>query len=81
MTSLSDGYHVSEGRPLGTTLDAGFNVSEGCPLGTTLDAGFKVSEGNHLAKHVQQFDLPVAWNTDECNLSVSESMLKRVRQS
>ena len=28
-TTLSDGYHVSEGRPVGTTVDAG-------PLGTTL---------------------------------------------
>ena len=29
---------------------------------------------------MQQFDLPVAWNTDECNLSGSESMLKRARK-
>ena len=37
-------------------------------------------DASKLAKYLQQFELPVEWNTHEVNLSVSEGMLCKARK-
>ena len=77
-------YNTTGGRPIGTTLDAGFNASGGRPIGTTVENGAQSvcieDDACKLAKHLQQFELPVEWNTNEVNLSVNEGMLCKARK-
>ena len=65
-------------------MDAGFNASGGHPVGAIVIKGAKTQlsedDSSKLANHVQQYELPVAWNTDKCNLSINESMLSRARK-
>ena len=83
-STIDAGFNASGGRPKGTTIDAGFNASGGRPIGTTTDNGALSSliedDPSKLTKHVEQFELPDAWNTDECSLSINESMLSRGRK-
>ena len=83
-TTLDDGFNASGGQPVGKTLDAGFNASDGQPIGTTIENGAQSvcieDDAFKLAKHLQQFELPVEWNTNEVNLSVSEGMLCKARK-
>ena len=83
-TTTKAGFSASQGRPVGTTIDAGFNASQGRPIGTTTDNGGGSSnvedDPSKLAKHIEQFELPTSWNTDECSLSVNENILSCARK-
>ena len=83
-TTIDAGFNISGGHPVGTSRDAGYNVSGGRPEGTTLDneAQSQYIEGDprKLADHIEQFKLPVSWNTDKCYLSVDERTLISARK-
>ena len=83
-TTGSNGFNVTTRRPVGTTLNAGFNASQGHPIGTTTDNGrgysYVEDDPFKLAKHIEQFELPTSWNTDECRLSVNENILNCARK-
>ena len=59
-------------------------TSGGCPVGTTIENGahslYIEDDASKLAKHMEQFDLPVAWNADPSTLSVNDNMLRRARK-
>ena len=83
-TTLNAGFNVTSGCPIGTNFSAGYNVSGGRPVGATVNSGakspFSEDDPSKLAKHVQQYELPIAWDTDKCNLSTNESMLSSARK-
>ena len=83
-TTTNAGFNDFQGRPVGTTIDAGFNASQGRPIGTTTDNGGGSSnfedDPSKMAKHIEQFELPTSWNTDECSLSVNENILSCARK-
>ena len=66
-------------------MDTGFNASPGHPIGASVIKGAKSAfcedDPSKMAKHMQQYELPVAWTeTDKCNLSINKSMLSRSRK-